>query len=76
MRGVIGRSPQIKIVMEFNVASLQTASVDPLNFIGRIEELGLAPSTVSGGALRPVNRQELLAAPITTLFLTKVGATA
>lgn len=77
MRGVIGRSPQIKIVMEFNVASLQTAKVDPLNFIGRIEELGLAPSTVSGGgAFRPVNRQELLATPITTLFLTKVGAAA
>ncbi|HXJ92349.1 MAG TPA: FkbM family methyltransferase [Terriglobia bacterium] len=77
MRGVIGRSPQIKIVMEFNVASLKTAKVDPLNFIGRLEELGLAPSTLSGGgALRPVNRQELLASPITTLFLTKAGAAA
>jgi len=72
MRGVIGRSPHLKIVMEFNVASLKTASVDPVNFIGRIEELGLTPSMVSGGgALRPVNRQELLATPITTLFLTK-----
>jgi len=75
MRGVIGRSPQIKIVMEFNVASLKTASVDPVNFMGRIEELGLTPSMVSGGgALRPINQQELLATPITTLFLTRSAA--
>jgi FkbM family methyltransferase len=72
MHGVIGRSPQIKIVMEFNLHCLHTAGVDPASFISEIEGLDLTLSIVSDdGALRPVNRQGLLETPIRTLFLTK-----
>jgi FkbM family methyltransferase len=72
MHGVIRRSPRIKIVMEFNVHCLQTAGVDPVNFFRQIEDLGLASSIVNAaGALRPASRQELLASPMSTLFLTK-----
>jgi len=72
MRGVLDRSPEIKIVSEFNQHTLRMAGVDPLSFIRRIEELGLKTSIVSkGGAIEPFDERKLMASPMSTLLLEK-----
>jgi FkbM family methyltransferase len=77
MRGVLERSPQVKIAMEFNLHTLRVAGADPEVFLQRIRQLGLAPSMVNGdGSLRPINERALLASTISTLLLAKAGAAA
>lgn len=75
MRGVLERSPQIKIAMEFNLHTLRVAGTEPEAFLQRIKQLGLAPAMVNGdSSLGPINERALLATTISTLLLAKVGA--
>jgi FkbM family methyltransferase len=47
MKGVLARSPQIKIVMEFNPQALQAAGKDPRQFLRRLAELGFVAGMVT-----------------------------
>jgi FkbM family methyltransferase len=60
MKGVLQRSPRIKIVIEFNVPALEAARVDPRQFLERLRALGFGFFSVTAqGGLEPLQEETL-----------------
>ncbi|MBZ5501173.1 MAG: class I SAM-dependent methyltransferase [Acidobacteriia bacterium] len=70
MRNVLERSPQVKIIMEFNVPVLKLAGVDPASFLRKIHDHHFTVSIIPReGDLEPLNEQKLLDGPLYDLLL-------
>ena len=62
MRGLIERSPQVSLLMEYGPGWLEAAGVSPNDFFGLIEDMGLAMFDVPDeGPQAPVTREWLAA---------------
>ncbi len=71
MRSVIARSPNIKIVMEFNRSALEAAGRAPNEFLEKIRELGFAIRQLTWEGQILDGAQMNLEIPISTLILMK-----
>jgi FkbM family methyltransferase len=72
MRGVIGRSPDIKILMEFNRPMILRTQQNVSQFMERIRSLGLTPQIVTErSTAEPFQESEVMAKDISTLLLSK-----
>jgi FkbM family methyltransferase len=72
MRGVIDRSPDIKILMEFNRPMILHTQQNVSHFIERITSLGLTPQIVTDqSTAEPFQESEVMAKDISTLLLSK-----
>jgi len=72
MRNVLKRSPQVKIVIEFNVPVLKLAGVEPASFLRKIQGHGFKVSIITReGHLEPLNERKLLDGPLYDLLLTR-----
>jgi len=71
MKGILDRSPDIKVLMEFNPDALRNAGVNPLEFYQSLAKMGLRSRVVTKeGVLAEVQVDGLLRQELTALFLT------
>jgi FkbM family methyltransferase len=75
MKSLLGRSPRVKILMEFFPALIQRGGVEPVVFLRRIQEFGFTVKRVTPQGtletLAPTREQEMISAEISTLLLSK-----
>jgi FkbM family methyltransferase len=72
MKKLLARSPQLKILMEFNTVTLRNAGVDPAGFLALLVKMGFTVKMITPQAtLVPAAEQTLLAQQLSTLFLTR-----
>jgi FkbM family methyltransferase len=71
MKRVLENSPNIKIVMEVNVAALHQAGIDPKTFLDKLAGLGFEAQFLTHyGTIEPPD-QRVLVGPITNLLLSR-----
>lgn len=72
MRNVLERSPQVKIIMEFNVPVLKLAGVEPASFLKKVHDHNFKVSIITReGNLESLNERKLLDGPLYDLLLTR-----
>jgi FkbM family methyltransferase len=71
MRQILDRSPDLNMVMEFNVSLLQLSG-DPSAFLRQLCDFGFAIASITEeGVLEPFDADRVLATPISNLLLTR-----
>jgi FkbM family methyltransferase len=72
MQKVLSRSPAVKILMEFNPGTLQSAGVNPAEFYKRLGEMGFQRRVLAKeGVLEEVQLDKLVSQELTALYLTR-----
>jgi FkbM family methyltransferase len=72
MQGLLGRSPRVRLVLEFIPASLRRGGHDPRAFLASLTSLGFRLHTIDGrGRLRPATADRLAATAREELFVSR-----
>ncbi|HUO25898.1 MAG TPA: FkbM family methyltransferase [Candidatus Aquilonibacter sp.] len=74
MKKIMERSPRLEVLMEFNQSALGNSGTSPREFLGELRGAGFAIHTVTPqSTLAAASDTQLLAAPLSTLLLTRTN---